>query len=192
MPIVTPGKRPCARLQKSKVFGKKGGFGKKHGGYASLNLTPMVDMFTIIVIYLIQNFSSDGDILYMSKDIQLPNITAQMKLERAPVVSVSAESVSLDGSRVIDVADLTRDETWNIPALEEAMREARKKIEASSDAFRGDGFKGVVNIQVDKAVQFKVLKKVMFACNQAGFGNVSFAGYTVTAGATPPKTASNP
>ena len=66
MPIVAPGKRPGERLQKSKIFAKKGGFGRKKGGYASLNLTPMVDMFTIIVIYLLQNFSSDGDMLSMS------------------------------------------------------------------------------------------------------------------------------
>src|SRR3954451_2498034 len=113
MPIVTPGKRPGERLQKSRIFGKKGGFAKKRSGYSSLNLTPMVDMFTIIVIYLLQNFSTDGDILFMSKDIQLPSITSKLTLERAPVVSVSAESISVDGARVVDVVDLTRDDTWN-------------------------------------------------------------------------------
>jgi biopolymer transport protein ExbD len=191
MPIVTPGKRPGIRLSKSKVFGKKG-FGRKKGGYANLNLTPMVDMFTIIVIYLIMNFSSDGDILYMSKDIQLPNITAKFKLERAPVIGVSADSISLDGARVVDTADLTRDETWNVPALEEKLREAKQKIEQSTALLGGEPFKGVINVQVDKAIQFKILKKVMFACNQSGFGNINFAGMQVTAGATPPKTAMNP
>lgn len=192
MPIVIPGKRPGVRLSKSKVFGKKGGFSKKHGGYASLNLTPMVDMFTIIVIYLLQNFSSDGDMLFMSKDIQLPTITAKLKLERAPVVSVSAETISVDGARILDVADLTRDETWNVPELEEVMREKRRNIEQSSQLLgSGEPFKGVVNIQADKGVQFRILKKVMFACNQAGFGSINFAGMTVTAPAVP-KTASNP
>jgi len=190
MPIVTPGKRPGERLMKSKVISKKGGFGRKKGGYANLNLTPMVDMFTIIVIYLIMNFSSDGDILYMSKDIQLANITSKAKLERAPVIGISAESISLDGARVVDSADLTRDETWNVPALEEKLREARQKIEQSQALLGGSPFKGVINVQVDKGVQFKILKKVMFACNQAGFGNINFAGMQVTA-AGGAKTASN-
>jgi biopolymer transport protein ExbD len=191
MPIVTPGKRPGARLMKSKVFGKKGGFSKKKGGYANLNLTPMVDMFTIIVIYLLQNFSTDGDILFMSKDIQLPSITSKLALERAPVVSVSADSISVDGARVVDVIDLTRDDTWNVPALEESMREKRRNIEQSAQMFNGKPFTGVVNMQADKGVEFKILKKVMFACNQAGFFNINFAGMTVTAPSAAPATAAN-
>jgi biopolymer transport protein ExbD len=192
MPIVTPGKRPGARLQKSKVFGKKGGFAKKKSGYSSLNLTPMVDMFTIIVIYLLQNFSTDGDILFMSKDIQLPSITSKLTLERAPVVAISAESISVDGSRVVDVADLTRDETWNVPALEETMREKRRNIEQSAQLLGGKPFTGTVNIQGDKNVKFGILKKVMFACNNAGFTNLNLAGMQTTAGAAKPATASNP
>lgn len=187
MPIVIPGKRPGVRLSKSKVFGKKGGFGKKKGGYANLNLTPMVDMFTIIVIYLLQNFSTEGDILFMSKDIQLPLITNRMTLQRAPVVSVSAETVSLDGERVVDVRDLTEGETWNVPALEEKLREKKAEIERSNQLLGvQDGFKGIINVQSDKDVTFKVLKKVMFACNLSGFGNMNFAGLQTSApGATP-------
>ena len=193
MPIVTPGKRPGVRLARSRVFGKKLKAGKR-GGYANLNLTPMVDMFTIIVIYLLQNFSSDGDILFMSKDISLPNITAKMKLERAPVLAVSSETISLDGARVVDTADLTKDDTWNIPALEEALREKKRNIEQTNLVLRGgqgEGFKVIVNVQADKTIQFKILKKVMFACNATGFGNINFAGMQVSAKADA-KTASNP
>lgn len=191
MPIVTPGKRPGVRLSKSRVFGKKMLGGKKDG-YSTLNLTPMVDMFVIIVIYLLQNFSSDGDVLFLSKDIQLPSITSKLQLERAPVVSISAESISVDGTRVLDTSDLTRDETMNVPALEETMREKKRNIEQTNMAFgRPDAFKGVVNIQADKGIEFKVLKKVMFACNAAGFSNIHFAGLTVSAHGDMPQSAAN-
>jgi len=193
MPIVTPGKRPGIRLSKSKVFGKKIKGGKK-SVYANMQLTPMIDMFTILVIYLLQNFSADGDILFMSKDIQLPNITAKMRLERAPVVAVSTDAISLDGSRVLDVSDATRDDTWNVPALEEALREKRRNIEQSNMLLRGaggEGFRGIINVQADHLVQFKVVKKVMFACNQAGFSNINLAGMQVSA-AGEVKTASLP
>jgi biopolymer transport protein ExbD len=194
MPIVTPGKRPGVRLSKSKVFGKKLKGGKK-GGYANLNLTPMVDMFTIIVIYLLQNFSADGEILFMSKEIKLPSITAKLQLERAPVIGVSDSSISLNGRFIVDVSDITRDDTWNVPALEETLLEERKKIEqANAMMNRGaDGFKGIVNVQADRKIPFKILKKVMFACNASGFGNINFAGVTVSAkGATTPSAAANP
>ena len=191
MPIVIPGKRLSARLRASKVFGKKGGFGKKKSAYASLQLTPMVDMFTIIVIYLLANFSDNGDILFMTKEITLPDITSKISLKRAPVVSISANAVSVDGSKVVDVDELTRDPTLNVPALEEVMREKKRNIEQSVTLLGGAQFEGLVNFQVDHLVKFQVLKKVMFACNTAGFGAILFAGMQTTAGAAP-KTASNP
>lgn len=182
MPIVQPGKRPGPRLAHSKVFGKKFAQGKK-SGYASLNLTPMVDMFTIIVIYLIQSFNADGEILTMSKDIQLPAITPNSwKLERAPVISISAEAVLLDGTRIVDTRDLTRDEQWDSPSMVEALRDKRRLIEQSNLLLRGgdEPFRGIINVQADKQLEFKVLKKVMYACNQAGFASINFAGLTYT------------
>lgn len=178
MPIVTPGKRPGVRLSKSQVYGKKFVKGKR-SGYSNLQLTPMVDMFIIIVLYLIQNFSADGEILFMSSEIQLPSITSKLQLDRAPVVAISRGSeglITVDGSRVVDVSDLLRDDLLNVPALEEALREKRRSIEESNAMIGGEGFKGVVNIQADKGTEFKVLKKVMTACSQAGFSNINFAG----------------
>jgi biopolymer transport protein ExbD len=186
MPIVTPGKRPGVRLSKSKVFGKKGGFGKKKSGYASLNLTPMVDMLTIIVIYLLQNFSSDGDILVMDSAIQLPKIVTVGMLKRAPTVGIQdctkakdadcAAKVLVNGAEKGSVDDIVQREDGQ-------PLEVQTQLELLRDAFKNDPlviakgtqFEGEVNIQADKSVQFKVLKKIMMACTQAGYGRINFA-----------------
>lgn len=183
MPIVQPGKRPGVRLAKSKVFGRKMLGGRKNT-QASLLLTPMVDMLIIIVLYLIQSFNADGEIMTMTADIQLPKITSKLALDRAPVISVSKDNILLDGSRVVDTGDLTRSDTWNVPALEEALREKRREIEQSHALLRGgqgQGFRGIINLQVDRGLEFKILKKVMFAAREAGFSNINFAGLTVSA-----------
>ena len=81
MAIVTPGKRPCERIAQSKVFAKK--FTRaKRGVYAALTLTSLVDVMTIIVIFLLMNFSANGEVLYMSKDIRLPDAYHGAQLER--------------------------------------------------------------------------------------------------------------
>jgi biopolymer transport protein ExbD len=36
-------------------------------------------------------------------------------------------------------------------------------------------FRGLINVQADRRIPFKVIKRVMFACNQSGFGNINFA-----------------
>lgn len=174
MAIVTPGKRPSDRIAASKVFGKKFARGKKTG-YAELMLTSLVDMFTIIVIFLLQNFSASGDILYMSKDIKLPFAVHGVELERAPVIAVSGDAVTVDGKQVAQTDDLVKADVLNVPELEDALREEKRRYEQIHQNDPEHPFRGLVNVQADKKIPFKVIKKVMFACNQSGFGNITFA-----------------
>jgi biopolymer transport protein ExbD len=183
MPIVTPGKRYGARLQKSRLFGK-GAHGRKTT-FADLLITPLVDMFVIIVIFLLQNFSATGEILFMSKDISLPEAANGGEIDRAPVVQISGESVMLEGEQIALVADLARDEYWNIPALEEKLRDLKKRYEALHQSDPSGGFKGDVNIQAHRDVEFRTIKRVMYSCNQAGYANINFA--VMGTGAAPEK-----
>ena len=173
MPIVTPGKRYGARLQKSRIFGKGGVH--RRVTYADLLITPLVDMFVIIVIFLLQNFSATGEILFMSKDIALPEAINGLEIDRAPVVQISNDSVMLEGEQIALVADLARDEYWNIPALEEKLRDLKKRYEALHQADPSGGFKGDINIQAHNTVEFRTIKRVMYSCNQAGYANINFA-----------------
>jgi biopolymer transport protein ExbD len=172
MAIKVPGKRYGKRLEHSKVFGH-GGHGKK-GTFADLLITPLVDMFVIIVLFLIANFSATGEVLMMTKDIQLPEAVNVKEMEMHPVVMVSNEQVSISGTIV------GKDEYLNIPALEEKLRDMKKQFE-DLHAMAGNadgGFKGDVNIQANKEVEFKIIKRVMFSCATAGYNNINFAVLT--------------
>lgn len=192
MPIVIPGKRYGKRLSKSRVFGGHGP-GKK-GTYADLLITPLVDMFVIIVLFLIANFSATGEVLMMTKDIQLPEAVNVKEVEMVPVVMVSNEQVIVQGTVIGRVEDLSREDYLNIPALEEKLREMKKQYEdLHASAGDTEGFKGDVNIQANKDVQFKIIKRVMFSCATAGYNNINFATLTI-AGPDPvaPTTAVTP
>ena len=144
--------------------------------FADLNVTPLVDMFVILVLFLVANFSATGEILALQKDIQLPEAANTEELTLAPVVMVSKEEVLVSGTLIGRVEDLTRDDYLNIPALEEKLRDMRKQFEDLHNAANDSGaFKGDVNIQADKSVQFRIVKRVMFSCAAAGYGNISFA-----------------
>ena len=178
--IVKPGKRPGKRLSGSRVFGPKFMKGKK-SGMADLNLTPMVDMFIMLVLFLIQNFAATGEILYMQKDIKLPTAAHSQQIEPVPVVQVSSSLIALQGERIADTDDLARDEYLNIPVLEEKLRDQKKRYDLLHQG-DGEGFKGDVNIQADRMVPFKTIKRVMYSCAAAGYGNINFA---VTIGGGP-------
>lgn len=182
MPIQTPGKRYGKRLEKSKVFGH-GGVSKKTM-FADLLITPMVDMFVIIVLFLIANFSATGEVLMMTKDIQLPEAMNVREVEMVPVVMVSNDQVLVSGTVIGRVEDLSREDYLNIPALEEKLREMKKQFEDLHSLAKDDagGFKGDVNIQANKDVQFKIIKRVMFSCATAGYNNINFAVMTLGSG----------
>lgn len=175
MPIKTPGKRYCKRLQHSKVFGHA-----THGhksGNADVLITPLVDMFVIIVLFLIANFSATGEVLMMTKDVQLPEAVNVKEVEMNPVVMVSNDEVSISGNVVGRVQDLVKEEYLNIPALEEKLRDMKKQFEDLHAMAEGNtnAFKGDVNIQAHKDVEFAIIKRVMFSCASAGYNNINFA-----------------
>ncbi|MEW5853289.1 MAG: biopolymer transporter ExbD [Myxococcota bacterium] len=194
--IQTPGHRVGPRLRKSKVYG--GGRAGKKGGFADLMLTPMVDMFTLLVVYLIQSFSSTGEILHMSKDLVMPTAKNGKEMELLPVVTIIGDSIIMGGETVADISDLvsgaSRDPDWRIAGLEEQLRTEREKYIAVRSAAGATEEKGPgsdpttsVNIQADKALPFKILKRVMYTCELAGYGNIHFA---VIQGGSPQGTSS--
>ena len=167
--------KPGPRL---KVFAPlkfvSGGAGGRKSGYAELNLTSMVDMLTILVVFLLQTFSASGELLTVQKNIVLPEAQNFTDLEQAPIIAVSKDSVTLDGRPVADAGELNADQTadWKITKLHDELVTLKNNYKLLHPS---DEFKGMVIVQADKNVDFKVVKKVMYSCSMAGYQNVNFA-----------------
>jgi biopolymer transport protein ExbD len=176
MPIVQPGKRPAKRLQGSRVFGAKL-TRQARPSNIDLNVVPMVDMMTILVIFLLQQFSATGEVLYMQRDIKLPEARHGQSIEPAPVIAISGAHLSMDGRLITDTLAIEKDPFLTIPALEEQLRDARKRWEFvhQNDPDRDRSWRGEVNVQADEKVPFKIVKRVMYSAAQAGYPNVNFA-----------------
>ncbi len=190
MAIRVPGKRFGERLEHSKVFGHDAVVGKKNV-IADLNVTPLVDMFVILVLFLIANFSATGEILAMSKEVALPEAAHTDELQLAPVILVSKDAILLNGAFIGRTEDLTKEDYNNIPLLEEKLRDLKKLTDdLHAAAQRADELKGDVNIQADKQIEFRAMKKVMQSCTMAGYGNIAFATLSEGSGTPPAETAS--
>jgi biopolymer transport protein ExbD len=170
MTIKKPGKRPFAPwLQKSKAL-KKGA--KKHSANTDLLLTPLIDMFVILVVFLINNFAASGDLVNISKDISLPKATTTAALERAPIIAISATSVSIEGFKVADSEEIQREADLRVAPLTDKLQEMRKVDEMMHP---GMPFKGQIIINADKGVDFRLVRKVMMAAAEAGYANFNYA-----------------
>lgn len=151
-----------------------GGSHGKRSGYADLNLTSLVDMLTILVVFLLQLFSASGELLTVQKNIKLPDAKNFKDLEAAPIIAISADAVTLDGRMVASADQLKKDESsdWKIVDLHDQLMTLKNNFKLLHPS---DPFQGLVNVQADKNVDFKVVKKVMYTCGQAGYANVNFA-----------------
>src|SRR3954470_2925972 len=77
--------------------------------YAPLNLVAYIDMMTMLVIFLLMSFSATGEVLFMQKNIVLPDAQNWTQLERAPIIAISHDVVTLDGTQVATMDELTKD-----------------------------------------------------------------------------------
>jgi biopolymer transport protein ExbD len=176
-------KKPESHLGHASPRLKKAvGHGKK-ATYASLNLTPMIDMFVMMIIFLLMTFSASGEIIMVQKDIKLPDATQFTQLEQAEVIAITSPEgdprggvVTLSGRDVATVRELVESESpdWKIPRLTEELETFKHncKLLHPDDAEQMCTF---VIVQSDKKVEFKALKKIMYSAGLAGYSNINFA-----------------
>ncbi len=140
-----------------------------------LNLVAYIDMMTMLVIFLLMSFSATGEILFVQKNITLPDAQNWAELERAPVVAISKDVVTLNGSQVATMDELGKESAtgdFKITELHDqlvTLKNNWKLLRPNED------FNGIAIIQADKKVEFKALRKVMFSAQVAGYNNVNFA-----------------
>ncbi|MBN1309460.1 MAG: biopolymer transporter ExbD [Chitinispirillaceae bacterium] len=138
-------------------------------------LTSLIDVMTILLIYLLQSFSSEGDIVTVHKDLILPESSAKKPPELRVTLIVNNTYILAEDVRVASVDEALSSEALIIPGLYQWLqlrREATEKIEQYSTKTK---FKGEITIQGDKRIRFRLLKKIMYTCGQQGYNNFSLA-----------------
>src|SRR5947207_7768436 len=130
MPVHSAGPRLYHSVPFKHLVKKIGGSASGHSANISLNLTPFVDMMTILVTFLLMVFSSTGQLLQAQKGLELPIANARETLQQAPVIIVTKSEITYQGQLVATVESVLRDDspTFKIDALFERLDAAAKKI----------------------------------------------------------------
>ena len=138
----------------------------------ALNLVALMDIFTILVFFLLVN-SSDVETLPNAKDIQLPQSIAEEKAKESVVILISEEDILVQGSPVAKVADVMRLKGNDIPQLRQALLSQNDRVmrRETQDDIAGRE----VTIMGDKDIPYRLLKKVMATCTMADYGQISLA-----------------
>ncbi|WP_226663182.1 ExbD/TolR family protein [Microbulbifer aggregans] len=162
-----------------------------------MNLTSLMDVFTILVFFLLTNSASD-EAIEAPKVITLPDSVVESKPRETVTLMVTHDEVLIEAKSVMKTEDLYQSEELVIEAIQQAMIEevgkamtmAEDELEEAKAALAARAAAGEdvaaeaaellaeppeVNILADRTVPFNVLKKVMSSCTNAGYTRISLA-----------------
>ena len=143
---------------------------KRTGRGSAINLVSLMDIFTILVFFLLVN-SSDGEVLPTHKAVNLPESIADEKPRETLVVTITASDIRIHGDVVASIDTVLQETGTTSETLGNAleMLASRTPKAMETQALRE------ATIMGDREIPYRLLKKVMATCTQAGYRRISLA-----------------
>ncbi len=149
----------ASTLESTSTLNPKGGGFKKNLVQAVM-LTSLVDAFSILVVYLLMSYSSSGEIMYISKDMVLPQAEQSDILNRQIIIKFE------DGKYYIENEEVPKNNVF--------ATLLKMKIDFKAKYPELDSENKII-IQADKNEKFIDLNLIIHASAQAGFEEIMFA-----------------
>jgi biopolymer transport protein ExbD len=137
-----------------------------------MNLTSLMDVFTILVFFLLVN-SGSTEVLDTPKQITLPASSVEDKPRETVVIFISTEEVTVQGESVARIEDILASKTQNIASIAQRLHEVSESIIGLKTQSVAESKE--VTILADRSVPFSVIKRVMSTATGQGYGRISLA-----------------
>jgi biopolymer transport protein ExbD len=148
----------------------------------SLNIYPMMDMMTILLVFMIMSFASGGAEVVQTEELQIPVSTSQVEAAEALSIVISSSEVVLEGKRVLSLRNGKVDPSlkqgggngWLITPLYNSLKQHRDRLKMIAARNPQRAFRGEVRVVADKRTPFRTLGEVIYSLGQAEFGALRF------------------
>lgn len=158
---------------------------QREGSMVDLNLVSLIDIFTILIFFLLAN-ASDVEVLPNTRTVRLPESTAEKSPRPTVVIVVSGQDIVVQGRKVASVPEVLASDQEVIAALKNELdyQSGRPSVkpaalgagtnpeDPSADDAKVDKD---ITIMGDRDIPYKLLRKVMVTCAQANYSRISFA-----------------
>ena len=134
----------------------------------SLSLTAMVDMFSLLVIFLLQSFATSPELLIVTKGVVLPSARTGLEIKNAPLISIAQDGIYLDQVRIGETKQVLREPKELMNKLE-SLREIWLK------SHPGEAFKGEINLQAHRGIPSTTVSQLMGLLPSQNYGSIQLA-----------------
>jgi len=139
---------------------------------SGLNLVSLMDIFTILVFFLLVNSSAQQ--LPNAKDVKLPTTVSSKLPKENLVLAITKSSIIVGGRKITDIDSVLNNKDAVIPALVEELKFQAGKYQLYK---REKDKPHSVTIMGDENIPYKLLSKVLATCRAANYTQIAFAAY---------------
>lgn len=147
---------------------RRGGRGAG-GGHGPLALVPMIDMLTILVVYLLVH-AADYEILPNTKNIAIPQSVSEAKPRESVTLLVTRDTVYVNGAAVVPLEVVRTSEGSVVEPLVVALRGV-----GGRDMLSGRTDRREVTVLADRELPYSVMRRIMSSASAADYTAVSLA-----------------
>ncbi|MBI5529170.1 MAG: biopolymer transporter ExbD [Deltaproteobacteria bacterium] len=149
-----------------------------------LNITAMMDMMTIILVYLLKSYASAPENIQPSDDMKLAQSTTRIKPEEAVPLAITKKGILVNDKTVVPIQNGKvpaqhkeggRETSYLISPLLAVMKAEAEKQKTIAKWNKAKDFKGLVMVIGDRMVPYRLLTEVLYTVGQAEFGQYKFA-----------------
>ena len=145
---------------------------QRNQSMVDLNLVSLIDVFTILIFFLLSSASSEVEVLPSAQEVRLPESTADRSPRETVVVVVNGSDIVVDGRKVAAVSQVLAMPGDVIePLRSELQAQAQRRPAGGENPDR----KRALTIMGDKDIPYRLLRKIMVTGARADYGDVAFA-----------------
>lgn len=159
-------------------------FRRKKKSVFEIDITSLLDILTILLVFLLQSYNSSGVIINVPKGIELPRSASDSINNFGVNVQVSKSQIWVDDTEVLNVESSDQGQVFDeggrriIPLYNELVKVKETIKQSEKLSPQAKKFSGIANLVVDKSLKYSYLKRVMYTCAAAGFKEFKFVVLT--------------
>jgi biopolymer transport protein ExbD len=153
------------------------------GEIKELNIVAMMDMMTIILVFLLKSYQASAINVNMSEELSIPQSTTQLHPQENITVTVSMREVAVNDRKIVEVAggaipaavkEGGRADAFYVGAIYDALKKEVDKQKYIAQYNKDAPFTGRINVVADKKIPYRTLMEVLYTAGQAELGEYKF------------------
>jgi biopolymer transport protein ExbD len=143
---------------------------------AHLIITSLVDVFVIVLVFLMRSISSEGNLMTSADNLVLPmSARSKSPTEVSLTIIGDPDNINVDDHAVAKTADVRKQDSLLVPGILQLLEKKRGEEKKAEMLGVIKEATGKVVVQLDKNMPYDVVTKLMATCGYAGYNNIKFA-----------------